>query len=339
MSQANIHEGNAVIALKASATGDIVWSWHIWVYGGDDLKVINVKNNQAKSGGRPGQDNFDFLSENLGSCYDGDVTSYSESKVWVKVSNGRKEKVIKIIREAGSTTASQYNSPYYQWGRKDPMLPSSKDDVYCNKVWYDKSGVKQSSFFPTAKWASNGTPNEANTEIANTIKNPQTFNTSYSMDNLYYNLWDTNCNEICGYYISDFRFLPATKSVYDPCPPGFCLSPNGAITGFTISGDDSNNPSEFNVSGSFDKGWHFRTVLKGEPDHAINPTIFFPASGFRNYDRDGLVEYIGYEGRYWSSVLLDIYGGSLFFFYESQVYPAGIGIRAFGHSVRPVKEN
>ena len=336
VSQSTIHEGNAVIALKASASGDIVWSWHIWMYGGDDLRSINVKNNKAKSGGRPGEEYFDFLSENLGSCYDGTLTTYPESNVWVKVSNGRKTEVIKITREAGSTTASNYNSPYYQWGRKDPMLPSDGTNANNNKVWYGKTGV-QSNVLPIAYWVSNGSVLQANAEIANTIKNPQTFNTS-DMDNLYYNLWDTKCNETGGYDdITAARFEPVTKSVYDPCPPGFCLPPNGAFTGFTESGNASGNSSDWNVSGSFDKGWNFRTVLKGDPDPVMNHTIFLPASGYR-YCTDGVLYFVGVSGYLWSSVLYNMGYGCGLYLGSDRVGPLDYGRCSYGFVLCPVKE-
>ncbi|MGP1392819.1 MAG: fimbrillin family protein, partial [Candidatus Cryptobacteroides sp.] len=332
VSQSTIHEGNAVIALKESASGEIVWSWHIWVYGGDDLKAIKVKNNISKSGGRPGEEYFNFLSENLGSCYDGDLTAYPESKVWVKVSNGRQEKVIKIIREAGSTTASQYNNPYYQSGRKDPMLPS--DGTNNNKVWYDKGGASNNNL-PTDIWSSDGDAAGANAEIANTIKNPQTLNRSYEMDNRYYNLWDTKCNEDGGTTITTARFESATKSVYDPCPPGFCLPPNGAFTGFTRTGNNTGSSSEWNVSGSFDKGWHFRTVLKGESG---GETIFFPASGYR-LTNIGTLYIFGDVSYYWSSVPSDTSNYCSMYFYSGCINPLDSYGRSHGFAVRPVAEN
>ncbi|MGP1392863.1 MAG: hypothetical protein ACTTK1_02705, partial [Candidatus Cryptobacteroides sp.] len=240
--QATIHEGNAVIALKASATGDIVWSWHIWVTA-SNMKTINVKNNKAKAPiSKPGQDNFDFLSENLGSCYDDsdEYFVYPESKVWVKISNGKITNVMKITRAASSyfNIGREDNCTYYQWGRKDPMLPSDGAGNN-NKVWYDKAGTSSNNFL-TANWLSDGSAPSANAEIANTIKNPHTFNKGHFMDNRYYNLCDTNCDETGAYNdITKARFLPGTKSVYDPCPPGFCLPPNGAFTGFTSSGENS----------------------------------------------------------------------------------------------------
>ena len=329
-----IHEGNAVIALKESATGDIVWSWHIWVYGGDDLKSINVKNNKAKSGKTKGRDNFDFLSESLGACDDrGEKVSYPGGNVWVKISNGRKTTVIKITRNGFSLNPG-YNSPYYQWGRKDPMLPSNGTNANKNKVWFDKEGAILSSFFPTANWSSDGTPNEANAEIANTIKNPHTFNTSSGMDNLYYNLWDTSCNETSGNLLNTARFLPAIKSVYDPCPPGFCLPPNGAFTGFTRSGNNSNIPSELNVLGSFNKGWHFRTVLK---DESGGETIFFHALGYRTPNGDVLLD-VGSRGLYWSSVSYDTVYGDYFDLLPASVGPLYSDPSVYGHAIRPVKE-
>lgn len=343
VSRANIHEGNAVIALKENNAfdADIVWSWHIWVCGGNDLKSIKVKNNKVKSG-RPGQDNFDFLSENLGSCYDsGESITYPESNVWIKISNGEKTSVFKINREAGSssfTTSSKYNCTYYQWGRKDPMLPSDGTASNQNKVWFDKSGTSKNNL-PTAKWESDGSASTANAEIANTIKNPQMFNTAAYMDNLYYNLWDTKCNETGGYNdITKARFKAVTKSVYDPCPPGFCLPPNGAFTGFTKSGNSSDSTSEFNVSGSFDKGWHFRTVLKGDSDPAINPIIFFPASGDRR-NNDGVLYIVGDYGHVWSSVPYYTFSGCYMSFSSGYVNPLNYYNRSSGFVLRPVKEN
>ncbi|MGP1393213.1 MAG: hypothetical protein ACTTK1_04520, partial [Candidatus Cryptobacteroides sp.] len=328
-----IHEGNAVIALKESATGDIVWSWHIWVYGGDNLKSINVKNNKRRFlASSPGQDNFDFLSESLGACYDGDLEIYPESKVWVKISNGRKTEVIEITR-TGFISYSKYNSPYYQWGRKDPMLPSDGTALNQNKVWYDKSGTSSNNFLIDT-WVANGILDQIKGEIANTIKNPQTFNKSGAMDNYYYNLWDTEYNESGSTTINNARFLPVTKSVYDPCPPGFCLPPNGAFTGFTIFGNDSYTSNEWNVSGSFDKGWHFRTVLK---DESGGETIFFHASGNRYYD-DGVLQTVGSYGSFGSSYPYNTYGSRYLYFGSGMVFSLGRDSRSSGHVLCPVKE-
>ena len=338
VSQANIHEGNAVIALKKydSHNADIVWSWHIWVYGGNDLKSINVKNNKGKSGGRPGQDNFDFLSENLGACYDsGESITYPQSKFWMKISNGRKTTVIQITRN-GFYLNPGYNSPYYQWGRKDPMLPSDGTTLNHNKFSEHHEKWGWSNFFSTDNWPSYGGAIQAKDEIARTIKNPGMFNTSQSMDNLYYNLWDTKCNETSAYNnISQAVFESVTKSVYDPCPPGFCLSPNGAFTGFTSTGQYSLSSSEWNVSGSFGKGWHFRTVLKEESG---SKTIYLPASGFRS-SYYGVLNHVDVYGYYWSSVPYSTGEGCYLNFVSIGVHPLTSSNRSSSFVVRPVAEN
>ena len=158
------------------------------------------------------------------------------------------------------------------------------------------------------------------------------------MDHLYYNLWDTKCNEIGGVSITQAILESVTKSVYDPCPPGFCLPPNGAFTGFTESGNNSYTSSELNVSGSFDKGWHFRTVLK---DETGSETIFFPASGYREAD-ESLLDGVGGYGCYWSSAPYHSYNpfyGCNLYFYSDNVFPLYNGMRSFGYVMRPVKEN
>ena len=340
ISKTNIHEGNAVIALKDNSH-TIVWSWHIWVYGGNNLKAINVKNNIAKSGGRPGRDNFDFLSENLGACYDGgESITYSMSEVMLNFYNdyNNYNVSINITRNGGISSNFKYNCTYYQYGRKDPMLPSDGTTSNQNKVWFDKAGTSKNNF-PTSKWESDGSVSKAKDEIARTIKYPGTFNSYHSMDHLYYNLWDTKCNETGNVGITDARFEAVKKSVYDPCPPGFCLPPNGAFTGFTSTGDMSSSSSEYNVSGPFSEGYHFRTVLK---DESGSSTIFFPASGFRR-SFDGFLEDVGSYGNYVSS-FTHLHYGKYGLQFKSDLIVPGTSYnyklaRACGSSLRPVTEN
>ncbi|MGP1393080.1 MAG: hypothetical protein ACTTK1_03835 [Candidatus Cryptobacteroides sp.] len=349
VSKNQIHEGNAVISLKYH--NDImVWSWHIWVTA-SNMKTINVKNNKAKAPSRPGRDNFDFLSENLGACYDGgEAMIYPESKVWIKVSNGVMTKVINITRQKGqsNTPAIGYNNTYYQWGRKDPMLPSNglagSDDgemnIRRNKTWFDNNGnmsIKCESMGLT----SCEDKNYANYSIELTIRNPFEFaiiigETFPKM--IYHNLWDTSFNEkISDHKIATSRFLPVTKSVYDPCPPGFCLPPNGAFTGFRKSNEMWGTLSDANIVRPFNKGWKFRTVLLGQPGGS---TIFFPASGFRCLSHYGITaDDIMEKGHYSSATflldnhILSLEFGDVFVFH-GLFYP---GIDA-GCSIRPVRE-
>lgn len=93
-------------------------------------------------------------------------------------------------------------------------------------------------------------------------------------------------------------------------------------------------PSELNVSGSFNKGWNFRTVLKGESG---GETIFFPASG--TIFGSGKLFYVSKEGYYFSSTPL--YGPFILYLYleSEKVHTMSNNSRSYGFSVRPVAEN
>lgn len=96
-------------------------------------------------------------------------------------------------------------------------------------------------------------------------------------------------------------------------------------------------PSELNVSGSFNKGWNFRTVLKGESG---GTTIFFPASGKRtnSYIFNVLAD-VGMGGAYWFSTPYNNYQGTGFEMGQYILYLRHGCERMDGFTVRPVAEN
>jgi uncharacterized protein (TIGR02145 family) len=66
-------------------------------------------------------------------------------------------------------------------------------------------------------------------------------------------------------------------------------------------------------------------------------SVFFPASGYRSYDNGALFG-VGYNGFYWSSSVDDDSYTSSLSFDSYGVYPALGPNRAWGHSVRCVKD-
>ena len=132
--------------------------------------------------------------------------------------------------------------------------------------------------------------------------------------------------------LSDANNEVVIKSVYDPSPVRYSLPASNAFTGFTTTGGYTNNSSEFNVQGVFNKGWYFYC----KPDKQ-GSTMFFPASGFRYYYAGSLdgVTACGFccvagphdrsNGRF-----LDLYSGS--------VYPLSNAYRSYGYSVRSAEE-
>ena len=142
----------------------------------------------------PNSKTYDFLDVNLG---------------WVK-------------QAADSKWGS---SPYYQWGRKDPMLRNG-------------GSAAVGSFNITT----------CATSLAATIQNPTTFNT-YEGTN--YNWWVDNDTAVSFYNYWDADSVSTgnadkvvNKTVYDPSPVGFSIPCGNAFLGFSTSN-----------GGVWDSGW------------------------------------------------------------------------------------
>jgi len=140
-----VNKGNAIIAARKSKGDEIIWSWHIWVTDRPlDQGYLN---------------GFDMMDRNLGAT-----------------SGPSTAKAIK------SATQDTYGV-YYQWGRKDPIIP----------------GI--------TKWSTTSlsSPDEC---ISTGKKNPLTAYSNWNVDPI---------EPILGYREGQAN----TKSIYDPCPPGY----------------------------------------------------------------------------------------------------------------------
>lgn len=303
-----IRQGNAVIAIK-DAGDNVLWSWHIWVTDENIGQTIEVTNHQSQK--------YKFMPVNLGWC-DGRTETYAERSCKVKFTAGDASKEV-IIKQVSASITTGGNHPYYQWGRKDPFLPSN-GLANTNKIWYDKDGNAHTES-PQTENLSTGIAC-----IKNYILKPDVMHSQYSGDNTYANLWSADNNV---YTANDENVI---KTIYDPSPVGFKLPPSNAFTGFTTTGNYTNNTSQIN--GEWDsslKGWNFYT------DSSKNKTIFFPASGYRLYSNGGAY-YVGSYGYYWSAVPYYQIGGRYLLFYSSSVYPLYVSDRASGFGVRSSQE-
>ena len=305
--KSSIRQGNAVIAVK-DAKDQILWSWHIWVTDEDIDKTIEVTNHQGKQ--------YRFMPIFLGWC-DVYTKTYAERSCKVKFTAGGKSQEITIKQTSNSITTS--NHPYYQWGRKDPFLPSN-GLADANKTWYDKAG-NASTDNPATENLSTGA-----TCIKNYILKPNVMQSNASGDALYQNLWSADNNV----YTANDNLV--VKTIYDPSPVGFKLPASNAFTGFTVTGEYVGTPSY--VNGIWDsslKGWNFYT------DPSRNKTIFFPASGLREYN--GGVEYVDNYGYGWSAGPYDQEQGFNMGFTSWSVSTlSNSGYRYYGMGVRPTHE-
>ena len=224
------------------------------------------------------------------------------------------------IRQKAETLSSPGNHPYYQWGRKDPLMPSTGTGGN-NKVLYGEDGSTAIESEPLQNLGS------GDACIRNCILNPGTMNSTPGMDYKYNNLWSANNpGEAAGK-------VPIVKTVYDPSPSGFRLSPTNAYTGFTKTGVAVNSTSLINgVWDNQRKGWLFYA------DASKAQTIFFAASGWRYYV-DGRVDPRNFSGFYWTAEVNALNrNGNTLSFNPSRVNPLVDYNRSHGFGVRPVRE-
>ena len=304
-----IRQGNAVIAIK-DVNDQILWSWHIWVTDEEIKNTIAVTNRQNVT--------YNLMSVNLGWC-DSNITSYAGRSCKVKFTAGEKSQEI-TLQQASNSITTGGNSPFYQWGRKDPFLPSD-GLADANKTWYDKAG-NASTLNPATEDFSTGIPC-----IKNYILKPNVMQSNASGDGLYQNLWSADNNV----YTANDNLV--VKTIYDPSPVGFKLPASNAFTGFTKRSGTMYNPAQIN--GTWDdssKGWRFYT------NSVKDKTIFFPASGRYNYS-SGVLRAVGSGGWYWLAVPGNQTNGYILGFNRTDVSSDGgfIG-RGWGYGVRSSQE-
>ena len=163
------------------------------------------------------------------------------------------------------------------------------------------------------------------------IQNPFTFyyvngndwNSTHS-----YQLWNKNFTSAVG--VNNDATL---KTIYSPSPSGYVEPKTAAFTGFTSTGGDTSNSSQFNVSGSFNLGFYFYTN-----GWKTGSTIFFYGLGYRATPNGGFVVSIGAEGNFWSSGASSTTEGRNLTVNSGYVFPQRSNGRSYGFSVRSVKE-
>ena len=159
---------------------------------------------------------------------------------------------ITFSQKSGSVSTVN-NIPYYQYGRKDPMLPTGEKNA--DKIYYTNDGQRKEVIEYV----------ESQATIGQAIKNPQIFyadnnrsasnglmDVNWCKNGTYMNLWNSNSWSVPAFaYHSEFnnenrykfhawfnelKAKGVTKTVYDPCPVGFELPRVDAFTGGTYHG-------------------------------------------------------------------------------------------------------
>ena len=308
--KATVCQGNVVIAIK-DASDTVLWSWHIWVTDetvDNTIEVINHQNVRYK-----------FMAVNLGWC-DGESVAYAARSYKVRFTAGGRTSDVTVSQKKAEEITSYGNSPYYQWGRKDPFRPSNGVNI-SDKIWYDANGTASAAEVKVQSFP------YGSDCITNYILKPDVMQKSPAGDYTYYNLWSANNNTTSS---NDNQVV---KTIYDPCPVGFKMPASNAFTGFTATGHYSSTAAQINgTKDSTRKGWLFYAQA-----NRTGQQIFFPAVGVR-YGNSGNLSYVGSSGHYWSAGPYNQGDGRHSSFYSSSVDPLNYKIRPYGHSVRPVRE-
>lgn len=296
----DIQPGNIVIAFRGAVTprglgaDTILWSWQIWVTQAD-LTPINVATNVA------------FMPRNLGAVdkTDADILQYADRRIMYKVvqTDGNNERTIGIhtgaedvftveeIGDAQSVEANQGNNPFYQWGRKDPMVPVNPDGTNAIQTIVAGSGYSNYNVILSV-------PNTGFADAGSAIRNPHRLchnpskatwiggldysgaNASAALPNsaalgcLPYNLWNSAI-----WKSMDAGGSDKYKTVYDPCPPGFCVPNVGAVSNFS-SAVASTTGTTYSTGSA---------------------TLFFPLTGLRTYHPGTFdTEHVGSDGHFWT---------------------------------------
>ena len=310
-----IHNGNAIIAVR-NASNEILWSWHIWVTE-RDLSSVEVENFQHKT--------YKFLPVNLGWCGFGNEW-YAPREVMTRLKQAGGKVVGLNFKQSETVLDSDYdlkngNNPYYQWGRKDPMLPG---DGITEGDGKDKTCYTTDDRYQFA-YQDHGEPLNT-TDIKEYIRNPHKFNIKWEMDGKYYNLWNIDNEK------TDENDDKVVKTIYDPSPVGYTVPPVRTFTGFTQTGNYTSNPAEYNVKGNFDKGWHFYLKPNKQGD-----TVFFPACGYRYYSTGSLRD-VTTSSYCWVAGPDNRSSGRDLGFGSDSVVPLDDAGRSYGFTVRPAQE-
>ena len=340
--QATIKQGNAIVAVR-DTDSRIMWSWHIWVtdfvpgLAPTVERYDPVKTQRDKVVTNYQGVKYTFMGVNLGWC-DAETTTYAARSVKVRFTQAETGamQIITIAQKSRAISIDPGNFTYFQFGRKDPMLPAIRDTSAPYNT-SDKSCYSDGYMFDIS--------GRGKVTIGTTIQHPHIF---YNYDEYpiydwcstsYYNLWDVDNT------VTIPNDNPVVKTVYDPSPVGYHLPSSNAFTGFTYNGQKvSNNFSRFNspytsTSDFTDYfGWEFYcNKMYGESSYdTTGGTVFFPIAGYRS-SSTGVAYFVDTYSHYWSTTSTRDYGRYLLLA-PWWVAPWGQEERSYAHTVRPVRE-
>ncbi len=286
-----VTQGNALIGVLVDSR--LAWSWHIWV---TDSEMAMT---------RAGSGSFHFAPKNLGWC-DARTYDYARRECLVRAiqeESGQYSAAVTVSQAAASITYGG-NSPYYQWGRKDPLQASVTATTF--KQYYATDPAYAPSIISGP--VSPGTA----------IQHPYAFYTNSSegdwCSTASLHWWNVQTTAV------DQTSQNVVKTIYDPSPVGFKVPPQAAMSDF----DNSNF------------AWS-AADQNGDAGRLYNPgRAFYQAAGRRTHT--GALNKNGEAGFFWMAVPHTSTSSWCLFFDAQSVSNSTYSSRACGLSVRPVSD-
>lgn len=300
--------GNAVIALYPDATSDeAIWSWHIWV--------------------------TDRTNEELQAAAE-TYTMYADYETVYGAGSARMmDRNLGAIYNEDGPYARSFRAPLYQWGRKDPFP--------WGDVVYDADSNPYNYLSEWTAVQATGSPGQYAGYTGNTwyaTAHPDTFIATTSGSS-YDWCWGggqgtsaaVRNNSLWGNPNGTTVGEQTTKTLFDPCPPGWKVPHPYVFSGFTQSGATTAVSSgDTETTGSFVQGWNL--FYNG------SSTTYYPGVGYR-YDEYGIF-FFSASGYYWTSspASSSSFGAWTFGLTSATIYECYSDPRGFGLPIRCQQE-
>lgn len=264
----NTAGGSGVIAAYSgeNGTGDILWSWHIWVteYNPDPTGngTVLIENKQKHKYRHNNSDQYPMMDRNLGA-----MAGFTDVP-------------------SNALEMSKANGFHYQWGRKDPFPSSYSRDIISTLTGvngnmpvvgmlnqYGPDGIK---YVIKEGVNSNGVPHR------DTFKNPTKFYYDRNEGWRIVDIWGGTSNE---------------KQISDPCPVGWMVPSNDNFKALFKSTTTPEKwlPANTKNQSSASKDGGFVLFFDGDGE---GNTSYFRMSGYRVSPEE--FRHIGQWGFFWT---------------------------------------
>lgn len=308
----SLESGNAVIAAYAEDGTTVLWSWHIWVTDVDLDSKVETYTIHADYNAYDQLMNPMMMDRNLGALSDG---------YWA-VNNNNKAQGMR-----------------YQWGRKDPFPERNNANAGSITVMttYDKDGnalnaIKSLTALADNTWGWITTPIETN----NIARYPMCYIASGAKNWLVdggNDLWG-NANIVTA--ASPVVNESGSKTIYDPCPPGYRVPHAYVWTGFVdqaAGGKYSTNQVTVNVNGTMAE-----FISNAGGTFNVGATPSYATSGYVN-NTLFVIKNPANRGHSWSNSPVTAANGCCLMYDTANFFPLRSQARTYGYPVRCMRDN